>query len=236
MPRSTGKKTSRARPVSPQSALSSILKTGRANTLTKVSDVSKIPRSTLWTWEHRGIKTEQARQRLTRAAPVVEEAFKVDRRHALDLAGQLKQIDTIKQTPRLARDAHRSPATVQSWYNDLRAAPTVDVVDKVEAALKASEEKTRRVDSGDIVRREARTEEATVVARYENYEGVSPPKDADGYRIFGVNRHGEIITSTVEADNWDDAVSLFGDATTGDTTDSWEAVVDVIIQLIYDVA
>lgn len=160
----------------------------------------------------------------------------IDKAEVRALSKELRSIEKTKGIPRLGTMSHHTPHTIEKWQRELRTDPTVALVEKVKAALKQSDSKAVEVGSGDIVRRDPRTGEiARVEATYTNYEAVRPPREADGYRIFGVSRKGEIVASTVETGSWESAVAAFDKSVRGAKKhDSWDTVVAIIIQLIDD--
>lgn len=212
-------------------ALATLNRIARQSTRTAVAKATGIPRSTLYTWSKKGVP-EKARARVVKAAKVAKEELTFSKAEVAAIKKEIDAAYKIRQQGFIAKASGHSVSTIDEWVSALKSSPTTRNVQRIKDILEDARGATKKVDEGDIRRENPETGERFIVATTENYEGIAPPKDADGYRLFMVDKDGDIIASTGEGD-WDDIMGDFADIVEEDEYDA--QVVGAIIQLTFDV-
>mgnify|MGYP000681003417 CR=1 FL=1 len=165
-----------------------------------------LPVSTLNGWLDRRSLSPRSVERAQASLKSLSKEEKGYKRDVRNLSKEFRDLEKLNNFPQFAKQSNRQTRTVERWRDELKQSPNPALVNRIKAGFSRADNAATLIDSKPNVRRNKKGDPVKTVGRTETWDAIRPPKNADRYRIVGVDKDGNVTWSTLSGDDYDDVI------------------------------
>lgn len=184
-----------------------LAKIAKAQTRAAVSRATGVAPSTLRRWEQKPPKGA-GRERAAKALTAANKRLYVSQKETKALARDLQQAQRLGKERATAAANRRDPRTIDRTIRNLTKKPTRKEADKARRLIAEMDKAAQKVEIKRIATKDKAGNIVKVRGQRTVYKGaVRPPRKASAYRIFGLDKKGKSIWSTLQGADYNAILS-----------------------------